>query len=65
MKFRPGVFAKTGLRFDYGRYNEMVSAIECGVNVEFYAQEMPIMVDNPAKRFFANIYVGIEFGRRK
>ncbi|WP_416438475.1 hypothetical protein [Phnomibacter sp. MR] len=65
LKFRPGVFAKTGLRFDYGRYNEMVSAIECGVNVEFYAQEMPIMVDNPAKRFFANIYVGIEFGRRK
>jgi len=31
LKFRPGVFAKTGLRFDYGRYNEMVSAIECGV----------------------------------
>jgi hypothetical protein len=65
LKFRPGVFAKTGLRFDYGRFNEMVSAIECGINAEFYPQEMPIMVDNPAKRFFANFYVAVEFGRRK
>lgn len=65
LKFRPGVFAKAGLRFDYGRYNEMINAIECGVNLELYAQKMPIMVDNTAKRFFANLYVGIEFGRRK
>lgn len=65
LKFRPGVFAKTGLRFDYGRYNELISAIECGVNAEFYPQEMPIMVDNPAKRFFANLYLSVEFGRRK
>lgn len=65
LKFRPGVFAKAGLRFDYGRYNELISAIECGVNAEFYAQKMPIMVDNTAKRFFANLYIAVEFGRRK
>jgi hypothetical protein len=27
IKFTPGVYAKTALRFDYGRYNELVSAI--------------------------------------
>ena len=64
-KIRPGLFAKTGLRFDYGRYNEIVSAIECGINVEYYFSEMPIMVNNQAKTFFANLYVGFEFGRRK
>jgi hypothetical protein len=64
-KIRPGLFAKTGLRFDYGRYNEIVSAIECGINVEYYFAEMPIMVNNQAKTFFANVYIGFEFGRRK
>lgn len=63
-KIRPGVFAKAALRFDYGRFNEMVSAVECGFNVEFYPKEIAIMVNNPTRRFFANLYVGIEFGRR-
>ncbi|HSC52787.1 MAG TPA: hypothetical protein VLC98_04170 [Phnomibacter sp.] len=65
VKIKPGLFAKTGLRFDYGRYNELVSAIECGINVEYYFGEMPMMVHNEPKSFFANVYVGFEFGRRK
>ena len=28
----PGLYAKTALRFDYGSYNEIVSAIEVGIN---------------------------------
>jgi hypothetical protein len=63
-KLRPGVFAKTGLRFDYARFNEMVTAIECGINAEYYFQEMPIMAENKARTFFVNLYIGIEFGRR-
>jgi hypothetical protein len=65
MKLVPGVFGKGGLRFDYGRYNEVVSAIEVGFNIEYYTKEMPIMIGNEAKRFFTNVFVAIEFGRRK
>jgi hypothetical protein len=65
MKLVPGVFGKGGLRFDYGRYNEVVSAIEVGFNVEYYTKEMPIMIGNEAKQFFTNVFVAIEFGRRK
>lgn len=65
MKFVPGVVAHLGLRFDYGRYNELVSAIEIGVSGEFYTQNMPIMVDAPDKKFFYNAYVALEFGGRK
>jgi hypothetical protein len=65
MKLVPGVFGKGGLRFDYGRYNEIVSAIEVGFNVEYYTKEMPIMIGNEAKQFFTNVFVAIEFGRRK
>ena len=44
MKFKPGVFAKTGLRFDFGRYNEVVSGIEIGVSAEYYTSNIPIML---------------------
>ncbi len=64
IKFTPGVIGHAGLRFDYGRYNELLSAIEVGVSAEYYTKEMPIMVNAPAKKFFYNAYVAIEFGKR-
>ena len=65
MKFVPGLLAHAGLRFDYGRYNELLSALEIGISAEFYSQNMPIMVDAKPKQFFYNAYVAIEFGMRK
>jgi hypothetical protein len=34
MTFKPGLFLKTVLRFDWGHYNELVSGIEAGISVE-------------------------------
>lgn len=65
MKFTPGVYGKTALRFDYGRYNELVSAIEVGLNLEFYAKKMPFILLQKQKQLFFNAYAAIEFGRRK
>ena len=70
MKFVPGLHAKFALRFDYGRFNELVSAIEIGVNAEVYSRNINIMVPvngitpGPSRSFF-NSYVAILFGRRK
>jgi hypothetical protein len=65
MKFTPGLYGKTALRFDYGRYNELVSAIEVGLNVELYAKKMPVMLLQTQRQMFFNAYAAIEFGRRK
>ena len=65
MKFTPGAFVKTALRFDYGRYNELVSAIEVGLNLEIYSKKMPVMLANKDKQMFFNAYAAIAFGRRK
>jgi hypothetical protein len=65
MKFVPGGFAKAGLRFDYGKYNELVSAIEVGLNLEVYSKKMPIMLLNKEKQLFVNAYAAILFGKRK
>jgi len=65
MKIKPGAFAKTALRFDYGRYNEVVSGIEVGVSAEFYAGKVPIMIDQKDKQLFFQGYIAILFGKRK
>jgi hypothetical protein len=65
MKFVPGAHVRTALRFDYGRYNEVLSALEVGLNAEYYSQKMPILLLNPEKSFFFNAYVALTFGKRK
>jgi len=61
----PGLYAKTSVRFDYGSYNEIVSAIEVGVTGEFYSKKIPILIQNPQKQFFFSGFIAILFGKRK
>ncbi|NCI51188.1 hypothetical protein GWC95_14745 [Sediminibacterium roseum] len=65
IKFVPGAHARAALRFDYGRYNELLSAIEVGVNAEYYSKAMPIMLLNKENKFFFNAYISLVFGKRK
>lgn len=65
MKIVPGAHAKIALRFDYGRFNEMVSAIEIGLNVEAYSRKVEMMLLNPGEQIFFNSYIAILFGKRK
>jgi len=65
LKFSPGLYLKPALRFDYGRYNELLTAVEVGLLAEFYAKKVPQMVYNKERQFFFSAYVGITFGKRK
>ena len=61
----PGLYAKTSLRFDYGAYNEIVSAIEVGLTADYYSKKIPILLYNPQRQFFFSGFVAILFGKRK
>jgi hypothetical protein len=65
LKVTPGAYAKAGLRFDYGRFNEVVSALEVGVMAEFYSKKLQQMVYEKDRNLFLSAYVSIMFGRRK
>ncbi len=65
LKVTPGLYIKPALRFDYGKYNEMVSALEVGLAAEFYSKKIPQMIYIKQKQFFLSAYVAIVFGRRK
>jgi len=60
-----GLHAKGALRFDYGRFNETVSAIEVGLTGEYYFRKVAQMAYNPEKNFFFNAYISLLLGRRK
>jgi hypothetical protein len=62
---KPGVNARQAMRFDYGRLNQTVAAVEVGLTEEYFSGKMPIMYLVPAKQFFFNAYVAILFGNRK
>ena len=65
LKIKPGGFLKTALRFDYGRFNELVSGIEIGISGEFYASKIPIVFKQKENQFFFQGYIAVLFGRRK
>lgn len=65
LKVTPGLYAKPGLRFDYGRYNDLLSAIEVGVIAEYYTKKIPQMLYNKEKQFFFSAYFALAFGKRK
>ncbi len=65
MKITPGFYAKGALRFDYGRYNEIVSAIEVGITAEYYTKKIPQLIFTAPKAYFFNAFVALEFGKRK
>lgn len=65
MTVTPGAYGKAALRFDYGRFNEIVTGIEVGITGEFYAKKVPQMVMNDPKQFFFGAYCALLFGKRK
>ncbi len=61
----PGIHLKSSLRFDYGKYNEMINAVEVGVMAEYYTKKIPQMINLEQKKLFLSAYVSLVFGRRK
>lgn len=66
LKVTPGVYLKPAVRFDYGKYNEMVNAIEVGVTAEYYTKAIQQMAfQEKDHKFFFSGFVAIIFGKRK
>lgn len=64
LQVAPGLHAQLGMRFDWAQFNEVVSALEVGINAEAYSKKIPIMIDNKEQQFFFNAYVTLLFGKR-
>jgi hypothetical protein len=65
LEFEPGAFIKGALRFDFGRYNEQIQAVQIGLSVEGYSKKVPIMALHDGQRLFFQGHLAFLFGRRK
>jgi hypothetical protein len=65
LKVNPGLYIKPAIRFDYGKFNEAISALEVGLIGEFYSKKIPQMVYQKQRQYFLSAYVSLVFGKRK
>jgi len=65
LELKPGIFAKGALRFDWGRYNEMVYGVELGFSVEAYSNKTSLLAYAKDHRVFYQGHLALIFGRRK
>lgn len=68
----PGAFIKTALRFDFGKFNEKVQAIQIGISLEGYSKKIEIMAPRfggkelvAPKQLFFQGHIAFVFGGRK
>jgi hypothetical protein len=60
----PGGYAKLGLNFEYGSYDDDVKAIECGMVVDAYPKVIPIMANSTNRQVFVGFYINFLYGRK-
>lgn len=67
----PGLSAKAAVHFDWGAFDEYVKALEAGIMIDAYLKDVPIMVESSAVPYlenspvFLNLYINLQFGKRK
>jgi hypothetical protein len=65
ISFIPGAYAKAALRFDFGRFNESIQAIELGISADFYSKKVELVALTEPQRLFVQGHLAFIFGRRK
>lgn len=64
-KFKPGLHARAGLSFEYGRYRESIAGIEVGVAVEYFPSTPVIIPLADNNNTFTSVYLNLFYGSRK
>ncbi|MEG2337179.1 MAG: hypothetical protein RSC04_05515 [Bacteroidales bacterium] len=60
----PGIYAKVGLTFEFGKLEEKIRALQAGLLVDYYFIGVPLMAENPYRPIFLNFYISFSFGKR-
>jgi len=58
----PGIFLKTGLMLEFGKYEKFISAIDGGIMLEIYSKTLPIMAYTKNYQIYPAFYIGYRFG---
>ena len=65
IEFALGVHLKGGAHFAWGAYDKYVKAMEIGIMIDVFSREIPIMIEEKNRPYFINLYLNLQFGKRK
>lgn len=60
----PGGFGKAGLIFDWANYDEYIKSLEVGLGADLYIKDIPMMIIENNKPYFAYLYLCLQFGKK-
>ena len=63
-KLVPGIQAKIGVHFDWGAFDEFVTALEAGFMLDVFPRKINIMVTEENRPYFVNLYITLQLGKR-
>ncbi|MBM3404421.1 MAG: hypothetical protein FJY10_05980 [Bacteroidetes bacterium] len=63
-RFYPGLYARTGLDFEFGTKHRLMQALEVGGTMEYFPLAIPMMAFNPKKSLFVSLYLSFSIGKR-
>jgi len=58
----PGLHAKFGMTFEFGKYNHLINALDVSATVDAFTKEIPIMYTDQNNQFFLTLAVSYRFG---
>lgn len=61
--FTPGIYVKAGFTFEFGKYDEIIHALEAGMILDAFIQEIHIMAIENNKQVFFSLFVSYRFGK--
>jgi hypothetical protein len=61
--FTPGLYCKAGFTFEFGKYDEILHAIEAGAILDAFLTRIPIMAIENNKQIFFSLFLSYRFGK--
>ncbi|MFO7657062.1 MAG: hypothetical protein R6W78_08345 [Bacteroidales bacterium] len=59
----PGIYARLGVMFEFGKYNQTIHAIDAGILLDGFIKKVEIMDDGKDQYFFLTLFVSYRFGK--
>lgn len=61
----PGAILKSGFQFDFAKNYKRISALEIGGTLEYFFNDVDLMVAQDPRKLFAGFYLSYQFGGRR
>ncbi len=63
LSFTPGIYGKSGITFEFSKYDEVIHALEAGIILDAFINEIQIMAIENNKQIFFTMFLSYRFGK--